>query len=259
MAKQNRYLIVGGGLAGFSIALHLEERSIDFRIVDPGINHSSIIAAGMINPLVFRRMNLSWRAKESIDYLRLFYRGVESKTSLSFFQNIDLRRIFSSQQERDNWLDRSSKPEFLQFMHPINDSDDAYNQAPTPFGTGRLKNAFAVNTEVFISGIREHFMNQDKLTLLSFDHSDLTGMEYQGKSYDGVIFCEGYQLPSNPWFGELPLGQTKGEVLKVRTEALPESEPLNRKCFVLPIGNHTFKVGSTYGWHTPDILSLIHI
>ena len=57
-----RILIIGGGLAGTTLAWRLHERGLPFLIVDrdePGT--SSKIAAGLVTPLTGMRMNLSWR------------------------------------------------------------------------------------------------------------------------------------------------------------------------------------------------------
>jgi glycine/D-amino acid oxidase-like deaminating enzyme len=62
MAK--KALIIGAGLAGTCMAHRLLSRGIEVKIVDQGSNNSSAVAAGMVNPMVFRRMNKSWRLDE---------------------------------------------------------------------------------------------------------------------------------------------------------------------------------------------------
>ena len=66
-------LIIGGGIAGTSLAVQLMKKDIEVTLLDRGTNHSSAIASGMVNPMVFRRMNLSWRAPEMLPYARTFY------------------------------------------------------------------------------------------------------------------------------------------------------------------------------------------
>ena len=53
-------------------------------------------------------------------------------------------------------------------------------------------------------------------------------------------------------FNHLKISSTKGQVLKILTDEINEDESLNRKCFVLPIGNKEFKIGSTYEWNAVD-------
>ena len=57
------YLIIGGGLAGTTLAWKLQEKNIPFLIVDdPQLSRSTRAAAGLFNPLVFKKLNKVWRA-----------------------------------------------------------------------------------------------------------------------------------------------------------------------------------------------------
>jgi glycine/D-amino acid oxidase-like deaminating enzyme len=87
---------------------------------------------------------------------------------------------------------------------------------------------------------------------LNYADIDPVLASFKGKSYSGIIFCEGVYVRENPWFNFLPISSTKGEVLTISSNELPEHESLNRKCFVLPLGEKSFKVGSTYVWNTYD-------
>ncbi|WP_300665515.1 FAD-dependent oxidoreductase, partial [Fluviicola sp.] len=44
----------------------------------------------------------------------------------------------------------------------------------------------------------------------------------------------------------------KGELLVIQSDTIYSAESLNRKCFLLPLGNGQFKVGSTYVWNTDN-------
>ena len=70
---RNKILIAGGGLAGICIAYQLAEKNIPFILLDKGSNQSSLKAAGLINPIVFRRMLKSWRVDEFLPYALEFY------------------------------------------------------------------------------------------------------------------------------------------------------------------------------------------
>ena len=63
-----------------------------------------------------------------------------------------------------------------------------------------------------------------------------------------VIFCEGYQGMFNPYWKALPWQPSKGELIIIRCDRLHAREIINRKIFILPLGDHTYKVGSTYAW-----------
>ena len=252
MEGNKKILIVGAGLSGLSIAVHLIRKNYEVTLIDNGINHSSIIAAGMINPLVFRRMTKSWRVDEFMPFLKSFYQSLEKETDCSFLHPITIRRMFSTQQERELWIDRQEMNEFNMYMHIVSPEDDSYSKAINNFGSGRVKNSAYVDTELFLAALKKLVAEKGKLVSEEFSYSNLSGLNYKGSLYDDVVFCEGYLGVDNPWFGDLPLDQTKGETLTISSSEIPENESINRKCFVLPLGNNTFKVGSTYVWNTPD-------
>lgn len=250
-----KVLVVGGGLAGCSLAIHLLDNKCNVTVVDSGINHSSIVAAGMINPLVFRRMTKSWRVDEFIPYATSFYRELEKNTQSSFFYPISIRRFFSSSQEHDFWLTKQNQEAFINYMETCTDEDKQYMPEVNPFGSGRVKQASYVETSTFLANCHQYINQHGRLSIEPFIYGELDPLacSYKNESYDAIVFCEGYMGKENPWFSELPLNQTKGETITVELLEMPQDVSLNRKCFVLPIGNHQFKVGATYVWNTNDV------
>lgn len=251
MSNARKILIVGGGLAGLCVGIQLIRKGAAVTLIDRGENFGSRIAAGMINPLVFRRMTRSWRVDDFLPYLREFYHSIEEESKSAFFRDVPIRRLFSSEQERGYWLKKQERDDFAPYMTRVTPEDDAYSTTLNAFGSGRVKQAAAVESTTFLSVAKTILQSKAEVVteVFSFDHLD--GTTYRGTAYDDVVFCEGYEGKSNPYFGYLPMNQTKGEVLTIRSEVLPEHESVNRKCFVLPIGEKEFKVGSTYVWHTP--------
>ena len=89
-----KFLIIGGGLAGSSLAHHLLQRNQSVQIIDGGENHSTRVAAGMVNPLVFRRTTLSWRAADFLQYSWDFYKSLERLLNIQmncFLQDFQLK------------------------------------------------------------------------------------------------------------------------------------------------------------------------
>ncbi len=249
---KKHFLIVGGGVGGLFVAKKLSDDGHAFTLIDNAKNKSSAIAAGLINPLVFRRMNLSWRVDEFLSKAIQEYRSIEQETGSSFFHSLNIRRLFSSEQERQFWIDKHNLPDFSPYMYPLTDQDNAYVKVKNEFGTGRVKQAFYVDTSTFIAKTKEWLATKGEVIREQLNYMDIDPFlaAYKGKSYSGIIFCEGVHVRENPWFNFLPVNATKGEVLTISSDNLPENESLNRKCFVLPLGDKSFKVGSTYVWNT---------
>lgn len=241
-------LIIGAGLAGTCLAHHLLTRGISVKILDQGVNHSSAIAAGMVNPMVFRRMNKSWRLDEFLPEAQEFYLEIEKKLDTQFYHPIVIRRFFSSEQERLLWKERSNETAYEAYLEKIIPSDEQNQMANNTFGSGRVKNAFWIDAAGWVQQHAAYFKANDVLVEAPFDAQAWKPSEckYQGERYDFVIFCMGYLQKEEQTFAYLPLQQTKGQTLLIESELLPEEESLNRKCFVLPYGQKRFRIGATY-------------
>lgn len=251
-----KVLIVGAGLSGYCVANEFIKKGLHVSLLDNGVNHSSIVAAGMINPLVFRRMTKSWRVDEFLPSAITFYNEIENATATSFFHPITIRRFFSSTQELGFWQDRQHSPEFRQYMEELNLEDASIHSYSNEFGSGRVKNAWHVDTSEFMPAVKSFLQSKElNLVLSEFQYEKLdpkTG-SYNNEAFDLVVFTQGYLGVDNAYFNHLPLTQTKGETLTIELEDLKTNESYNRKCFVLPMGEKTFKIGSTYTWNSSDI------
>lgn len=251
-----KVLVVGCGVAGICLTHELLQAGCDVHLIDKGENVSSAVAAGIINPLVFRRMTLSWRVSELIPYARTSYRKIEALTGVPFFHPLVIRRLFASGQELEFWKEKQELPEFSGYMEPLSAEDLDFPIEQNTFGTGRVKQACYIDTDPFIAANQEYFRKNNFLSQASFDHAELDAEKgiYKGISYDYIVFAEGKDAKYNPLFSYLPLQQTKGEVLTIQSDTLYSEESLNRKCFLLPLGNGSFKVGSTYAWDTDNTI-----
>lgn len=249
-----RILIVGGGVAGISLAFGLKKRQVEVTLMDKGHNVSSAVAAGLINPLVFRRMTLSWRLAELLPFAAQFYRELEQTLDVSFFHEITIRRLFASDQEREFWLKKQDQVDFQPYLEQLTEVDLNFPLSENTFGTGRVKQAYYVDTESFLTTALNRLKQENTLIQEDFDYDQLQPVDgtYKGETYDYIIFCEGKDGKYNPYFSYLPLQQTKGEVLTLASSEISEQESLNRKCFLLPVGKGQFKVGSTYVWNTDN-------
>jgi glycine/D-amino acid oxidase-like deaminating enzyme len=248
------FLIVGGGISGHFVALHLKQAGHNICIIDNNKNQSSRVAAGLINPIVFRRMAKSWRIDALLDYAKVFYKNIEQQTHSSILKPIQIRRLFSSRQEFELWKQKENDLNYISYLYPISKEDNTFSIAKNQFGSGRLKQAYHVDAETLFNIFSEGFWEEGEQINEEFEYHALipTELKYKDKSFDGIVFCEGKGIKKNPFFQDVKVDCTKGELITIQHESLPQDESLNRKCFVLPLGDYTFKVGSTYVWHTDD-------
>jgi glycine/D-amino acid oxidase-like deaminating enzyme len=230
-------------------------RGQQVQLIDSGENHSSSIAAGMVNPIVFRRMNKSWRLDEFLPEAQAFYREISQEIGEELYHPIVIRRFFSSQQERQMWEERQEQEAYKHYLNPLLQEDIQHEGAHNLFGSGRVKNAFWINAAKWVAANNAFFQQQGLLNFGEFDPNtwDPQTRTYRNITYDKVIFCLGYRQKSEHTFSYLPLQQTKGQTLLIESDQLPTDESLNRKCFVLPVGKNQFRVGATYEWNNASL------
>lgn len=253
------FLIIGGGIAGTCLALRLLEKGSRVLLIDSGVNHSSRIAAGQINPMVFRRMTKSWRADEFLSFAHLYYSDLQNKSGQSIVIESPIRRLFSHQQERDLWLEKQELPAFEDYLEKINEADNTFDKAKNTYGSGRVKHSYYVDADTYLKTaqqtIHDHPNGEVRIEEMNYSQVDSHTPSYNGQPYDGIVFCEGYRNKHNPFFHRYTINCTKGQLILVDSKTLHASESLNRKCFVLPLGENKFKVGSTYEWDNDTLYS----
>jgi glycine oxidase len=254
--KNKRVLIAGGGLAGITMAYQLHERNIPFLLIDQGVNHSSSIAAGIINPIVFRRMLKSWRVDDFLPYAIDFYNKIGAYSNDIFFHFLPMRRGFAHEQEAELWESRQFLDEYNSYLTQISENDILNTSVINNYGTGKVMQSGFVDTNLFLEK-SYLFLIKNELylkTKYNYNEFDIQNCVFRGEAFEKIIFCEGYHGIDNPWFNYLPLQTTKGQTITIESNTLPSNEILNRKCFILPIKDtEHFKVGSTYEWDTTDL------
>ena len=248
---QQKILVVGGGLAGLCIAMRLIEQGHQVTLVDDNKNASSAIAAGIVNPFSFRRTLLSWSASPFFTESESFYKSLNDRLNLDFYKPIHIRRLFATADESALWNLRLAQAEFNGYMFPINDKDRSF----LPFGSGRIK-GFWIDAPVFINACKAWIAQHAQVINERFEPKDFneTNTSYLNQQYDVVVFALGYRNHELPWFSDIPVGTTKGQILTVKWNYSSENTSLHRKAFALPVGNDVFKIGSTYEWNNTNLL-----
>jgi hypothetical protein len=199
-------------------------------------------------------MTKSWRIDDFLPYSKAFFKELSLAWNDDFYVEIPIRRSFSHQQERDFWLKKQNDQAYQAYMKPLDAEDDAKANVFNDFGTGKVLESAFVRSKEFVKAAHEWLKSKNLLftEIFEFEQFDPLQGSYKGTNYDKIIFCEGHRGTKNPYFSHLPLETTKGEVLTVTSTEIPSDEALNRKCFIIPIGQQLYKVGATYVWNTSD-------
>jgi glycine/D-amino acid oxidase-like deaminating enzyme len=245
------YLIVGSGLAGISFAETALRNGKSIYALDNNSQNSSVVAGGLYNPVILKRFSEVWKAQEQINLLTSFYADIESKLSVQVDFKIPILRKFFSIEEQNNWFIASDKAILAPFLS-TNLISKKFTGINSPFGYGEVLQTGYVNTALLVKHYRLYLKANSWFDELQFDYEALQftnrGISYGNIEARNIIFAEGFGMHCNPYFNNLPLEGTKGELFIIKAPELNLDVIVNTSVFILPLGNNLFKVGATYNW-----------
>lgn len=245
------YIIVGSGLAGISFSEIALLNGKNVIVFNNDSQNSSKIAGGLYNPVILKRFSEVWQAQEQLKLMIDFYSNLSNKIENKFDFKIPILRKFFSIEEQNNWFAASDKKTLAPFLS-TNLCFSKYEGIDSPFGYGEVLQTGYVDTGLLISKYQEYLSALHALKLETFDYDALIIKEncvrYKDIEAKHIVFAEGFGLHANPFFNELPLDGTKGELFIIKAPDLKLDVIVNTSVFILPLGKNLFKVGATYNW-----------
>ncbi|MBC7695487.1 MAG: FAD-binding oxidoreductase [Burkholderiales bacterium] len=250
------FIIVGQGLAGSVLALSLIKEGYSVSVINqPHLSSSSRIAAGIWNPIVFKRLTKSWLADDLIPELISFYEYWEKEFGISFINHRHIIKPFTEEQEKNLWLKKSHDPESENvFLDPVIYEDLQIDEHYTVKQYSKVLQAGNLDVSLFLDRTKNYFKeNQNYLEEeFDFDHLKINENDiiYKELTAKNIIFCEGHLVSNNPYFNWVPMKPAKGETITIHSTKLKLKENIfNKGFFILPLGNDFFKIGATYEWN----------
>ncbi|SFE30670.1 Glycine/D-amino acid oxidase [Chitinophaga sp. CF118] len=246
------FLIIGQGIAGTLLSHTLLEAGASVLVIDEyRPNSASRIAAGVINPVSGRRFTISWLYDDIYPVAVKTYQHFEQLLGVPVFKDRNIWNVLPSEQLRDAFMERTSGLAYMQVPET-----DPYEQfLHQPFGAAVIKGA-TVLLHNLLPAWREYLKEHKSLREERIDLAALKinadGIQYKDISAGRIIFCEGAQTISNPWFNQIPFLLNKGEVLRVRIPGFNTEDIIKRSITLVPQSPETYWVGSTFAWDYPD-------
>ncbi len=245
------YIIVGSGLAGISFAETLVQHGKTFVVFENNSQNSSRVAGGLYNPVILKRFSEVWDAPRQVAKAEEFYAQIEAKLRVQFDFKLPIYRKFFSIEEQNNWFAASDKPNLAPYLS-TQLVHTSYASIDSPYGYGEVLHTGYMDTDVFLDSYRLYLKGLDCLIESEFHYEELEtledGIRYGTLQAHHIVFAEGFGMHTNPYFSYLPLDGTKGELFVIKAPELDIDVIINTSVFILPLGNHLFKVGATYHW-----------
>ncbi len=245
------YIIVGLGLAGLSFAEQLLEHNKSFIVFEDDSQTSSLVAGGVYNPVILKRFTPVWNAKSQLEIAMPLYEKLEERFQDKFDDKFSTRKVFKSIEDQNNWFIASDKPKLTEFMNPELIHENVHG-IKADFGFGEVYQTGRVDTPKLVSTYRSYLHELGLIRFEKFDHSEIqfvdNKIQYSTIETHRILFCEGYGMKFNPYFNDLPLNGTKGETITIHAPELDIEFLVKSSVFVLPLGDHRYKIGATFNW-----------
>jgi len=261
-AISDKFIIVGAGLAGTLMAWELEKRGVNYEVWDAPKNSSkssrtqthsspsntsnqaSRVAAGMFNPVSFKRIVEVWNAREHMDVMRETYLKIESflKIPGKILHKSPIMRVFPNSQYRMLWEKRLKDEHTVsQFIRPV--SDEVPDDIVAPHGFGVVPEAGWVDLPLLLDSFRSFLESKGKYREKTYNSK--FDDEFQTSNF---IDCRGVGAIEDLVKHNLKIQSDHGEVLTLKSNIKTKNMCVNRVKWLLPRGNHTYKLGATYKW-----------
>lgn len=251
------YLIIGQGIAGTVVAWHLHDLGKSFLIAgDSSMPSSSRVAAGIFNPLTGKKLVKTWLADDLFPYAKTFYLGLENRLGCKLMHLTPIYRPFRSIEEQNTYLAQTADPGISPYVAATPDPGRTMPYINAEFGGLEVIQSGWIDLPALLDASRAYFQERDLYVEAAFDPADLLrgeeGVQWQGKSFKTVIFCQGFFALENNWFNWLPFTPVKGQILEITTDVLLQPYIINQGIFALPLAENRMKVGATYSWNPLD-------
>ncbi|WP_456407477.1 NAD(P)/FAD-dependent oxidoreductase [Thiolapillus sp.] len=256
------YLIVGQGLAGSLLAWRLIHEGKKVLVLDDAhATSSSMVAAGVINPLAGKRFNHAPKIHAWLDSVEATYTELSEVAGKPFLQWVDMLRLFREQEQyryHARLPGRKDIQDLLGASFPPGKPPQPVN---APLGGFTQHRTGYVRLPALLKFLANWLREQDALQLGALDHDSLKitdGQVAHGNiEAKGVIFCDGYRSMDSPWFGYLPFAPDQGEILTLQAKPGAGADELPRMIinggvWLLPIDGKRFRLGSTHNHDTQD-------
>lgn len=250
------FIIVGKGLAGTLLASELLRQNKTFVVFDdPDQHKASEVAAGLINPVVFRRMTKSWLVDDAFHCMKTTYRQLEDLLSAQLYFPGRMMRILN-EDGAVFWKEKAFANRLEPYLNPEPDINFTNRHISNTFSFGCVNKSGRLDIQKLIYSFSELLDQKNAIRKEKFDFEKLTfttdSVKYNDLIAKKIIFCEGPSVSQNPFFRNLKFKHSKGEILELEIQELELNEILSADIFVMPVGENRYKVGATYRWDNFD-------
>jgi glycine/D-amino acid oxidase-like deaminating enzyme len=220
-------IVSGSGIAASVLGLQAQLRGIKVFRLPSGTPGSSLLASGIYNPIVLKRMRLVWRWRECLEAAERFYREAEERFSVKFVEPEKVFHKIANEAELNRWQGLRA--------------DAPWNEL--------LGEPIEWRGKWFGAVLRSGWIRVPKL--LECFEEFTPPIDLAGEA--PLVYCHGWAGGDRAdGLPEAAFNPVKGEVLRARLPGYSFDGIAHGSVFVLPLGEELFQIGATYQWDKPD-------
>lgn len=246
------FIIVGQGICGTFLSWYLHKAGAKVLVIDePQPFSSTKVASGVINPVTGRQVVTTWLAEELMDFAGEAYEAIGNDIGTSVISKKNIIVLPASEQMRSAY-DKRIGEENSYIQQPLASTEAAMADIfYTHYGVVLINPVWHVDLHPLLHGWRNALRAGNMLLEESFVAENLTiqnnSVCYKNIAAQKIIFCNGINSFSLPWFKNLPFVFNKGEALIADIPGLPANNIYKvANTTIVPWYDGLWWVGSSY-------------
>ncbi|MBN9298778.1 MAG: FAD-binding oxidoreductase [Filimonas sp.] len=245
------YIIVGQGICGTFLSWNLVKEGKKVLVIDESQPFSSTkVASGVINPVTGRQVVTTWMADDLLPFVLKECHDIGSdigvmvifqKNIQSFPPSLQMRQMYDKKIDENNFIQPVPEVTLTKYQQYFN----------FMYGCIQIDPCYFIDLHTLLKGWRQQLKDKDALLEERFDSSKLTinasSVVYENHTAEKLIFCNGINAYSEPYWSRLPYVMNKGQALVVDIPDLPQDViyKFGAMTFV-PWYDNLWWVGSSY-------------
>lgn len=244
-------LILGQGLAGSALAWHLIQAGQRVAVIDDGHRtSSSLVAAGLINPLAGMRFNCRPELDRWLDSATRWYQAIAPLCGQAVYHPLPMLRLFRSPEQQRFHRRRRDDPATRDLLDQSFPPEACPDALYAPYGGFIQHRTGYVDLPLLLGRLRRWLHERAALIETAADPARLAigpgYVEIGDARAERLVFCEGARMHANPWFRDLPLAPDKGEMLDLHSDDWSPRHIINGAYWLVPLPNGRIRLGATH-------------